>query len=1075
MKKRVGYLALASLALTLFFLVPGSVLLAQVGTEGSILGVVTDPSGAVIAGAEVTVTNLDTGLKKTATTNTGGNFEILALPRGPYSVAASFRGFKSWILEKTELNIGERKRMSPVLEVGEITDKITVEAQAELIQTEKGSVENLVEEKAIRELPLNGRSPIGLVGLVPGMRVVELNGSFLGMSKVQGVGQRDDQTEFQLDGVSSTDFVDKGAIAFPSIETIAEFSVQTSNFTAENGSAPLQVLTATRAGTNVFHGSAWEFIRNDALDARNTFANSKPKLRQNQFGAVFGGPIVQDRTHFFGSYEGTRTRRDRIFNSQTPALAMFQGDFSSLSSSIRDPLTGQPFPGNVIPADRISSASKFFFPYILKPNAPGNLFRGIAPNPTDTGNYSLRVDQQITANQRLFGRLVMIRNSVTSPGYSPDVARDTKTLHYNAALSYSWNLNPTTLLTASAGYIRSLNKYRNNVTGIENLTQQAGIQGFGISPFLPASVVGLPGVSFSGYTGFGSTGEDPGQHQLWSENAKVGMNLIRAAHSISFGYQYADGHGSIFSGECCSRGIFDFNSQYTGDGFADYLLGLLSSATRSLPTAAWGHANSPYSALYFQDFWKLSPNLTVNLGVRYDYWHQKAFVRGNGITFDRKRGKVVAGELKNGTVDLTSQPISRFLAEATKGLWISATEAGLPQGLFVARGILTPRLGIAWSPFASKDLVVRGGYGLFPSIYRDNITASAIVGPPFFTYEGPVWSASQFQRWETAFSNDRTEFIAPLAYAAEPDLPNVKSHQWNVSIQKSLPKDSALTVSYVGNRSLDLVTLSDFNAVAPGQYPDLQSALPYPVFGALGIYTNLGDSSYHALQTRLERRFSDGLSFQLSYAFSKHIGEAEGNVWDTPTPFAPKGYNRGRSSLDRTHLLTVNGVWEVPLGHRRKYLNTLHPVANGILGGWQFSSIYSFSSGMPLSFGVPGATLGNGTSTRPNLAGSNLKLSNPSAELWFNPSALAAPPLYTFGNSGKGILDGPGAQLLDTALSKNFYIRETKYLQFRWEMFNALNRVNLGNPVVSIGQSTTGQIFSAGAARSMQFALKFVF
>ena len=382
MKERVGYLALACLALALFFLVPGSVLLAQVGTEGSILGVVTDPSGAVIAGAEVTVTNLDTGLKKTATTNTGGNFEILALPRGPYSVAASFRGFKSWILEKTELNIGERKRVSPVLEVGEITDKVTVEAQAELVQTEKGSVETLVEEKAIRELPLNGRSPIGLVGLVPGMRAIDLgllNGSFLGMSKVQGFGQRDDQTEFQLDGVSSTDFVDKG-------DSISKHrnrrGIQCADQQFHCGK-----WQRTAAGANGHQG--WDqCVSRIGVGVYSQRRSRCTKYLCEQQAQAASKPVrsclwrahCEDRTHFFGSYEGTRTRRDRIFNAQTPALPMFQGDFSSLSSSIKDPLTGQPFPGNVIPADRISSASKFFFPYILKPNSPGNLFRGI-PQP----------------------------------------------------------------------------------------------------------------------------------------------------------------------------------------------------------------------------------------------------------------------------------------------------------------------------------------------------------------------------------------------------------------------------------------------------------------------------------------------------------------------------------------------------------------------------------------------------------------------------------------------------------------------------------------------------------------------
>ena len=1061
-------------ALTIFLLATNSVLRAQVGTEGAILGVATDPSGAVIAGAQVTVTNLDTGLKKTAVADSAGSFEILPLPRGPYSVSVSFQGFKTWTLERTQLTVGELKRVSPVLEVGEVTQTISVEGQAELIQTEKGSIETIVEEKAIRELPLNGRSPIGLVGLVPGMRQVWFADDKHRSYRVQGVGQRDDQTNFQLDGVSSVEGLQKSGIGFPSVETIAEFNVETSNFTAEHGSAPLQVLMATKAGTNAFHGSVWEFLRNDKLDARNTFATTKPKLRRNQFGFTVGGPIIKNKTFFFGSYEGTRIRQDKLYNAVTPAAEMFRGDFSSLSNPIMDPLTGQPFPGNIIPDDRITSASKFFFPYILKPNSPGNLFRAVAPQPDDLGIYSLRIDQQLTANQRIYGRLVVTRQHVVLPDYAPEVFMDREVLQHNDSLSYTWNVNPTTLLTASAGYIRSREFQTSNLVGKENLTLNAGIQGFQTEG--RAQAIGLPDVSFTGYTGFATPWGVPDFQKIWNENYKVNMNLIRGAHSISFGYEFQDGAQSIIIASCCSRGNFGFSGQYTGDGFADYLLGLTSSSLRNFPIEAFGAANAPYSGLYVQDFWKLGPKLTVNLGMRYDYWHERAFVRGTGSTFDLKLGKAVAGENEQRQVDLTAQPVSRFLAAATKDLWISATEAGLPTGLFVARGILTPRLGIAWRPLSSNDLVIRAGYGIFPSIYIDNANSSSIVGPPYWTYEAQGWSPSQLQRWETAWPTDPSSFVAPSVSAALPDLPNMKSHQWNFSIQKGLPGNSAITASYVGNKGVDLTTYIYYNAAPPGQHDNLQAARPYPAWGDLNLYDVFGYSDFHSLQVKWERRFADGLSYQFSYAFSKHTGEGEGGLWDPPTPYAPKGYDHGRSLLHRTHLLTVNGIWEVPVGRGKKHLNNLHTVANGILGGWQFSSIYNFSSGTPLNFDVPGATLGNGSNTRPNLSG-DLKVSNPSADLWFNPQALTTPPLYTFGNLGKGVFDGPGTHLWDTALSKNFYIRETKYLQFRWETFNAVNHVNLSDPVTTINlQGVTGKIFSTRTpARSMQFGLKFTF
>jgi hypothetical protein len=296
-----------------------------------------------------------------------------------------------------------------------------------------------------------------------------------------------------------------------------------------------------------------------------------------------------------------------------------------------------------------------------------------------------------------------------------------------------------------------------------------------------------------------------------------------------------------------------------------------------------------------------------------------------------------------------------------------------------------------------------------------------------------------------------------------------KSHQMNVSVQKSLPGDSAITASYVMNRTLDLFDTPQYNSVAPGLYSNLQAAKPYPIFGDVTLYGNNADSYYHSGQLKWEKRFSQGLAYTLSYAFSKHIDEKV-----APTPFAPEGYDRGRSEFDRTHIFAVNGIYELPFGKGRQYMNNAHPVVNAILGGWQLAGIYNFTSGQPLNFFAPGATLGNGTNSRANVSG-DPKLSNPTASQWFNPQAFSTPALYTFGNSGLGLIDGPGIHLLDSSLTKNFYVTESKYLQFRWEMFNMPNHVNLNNPVTTVGIATTGLITSAQPARSMQFGLKFVF
>ncbi len=1052
--------------------------LAQLGTQGAILGVVTDTTGAVVSGAEVTAANIDTGLKRSAVTDDGGLFDILALPIGQYSVTVSLRGFRTWRLERTQLTVGERKRLSPRLDVGEVSERVQVETGVELVQTERGAVESVVEQRQIRDLPLNGRNPIELVNLVPGVRFLG-RGAADRDSTVQGNGNRTDGTEFQVDGLVANTGLDERGAGIPNVDTIAEFKVETSNFGAENGRHALQVLMVTKSGSNEFHGTAWEFLRNERMDAFNTFAKTpgarKPKLSQNQFGFTLGGPIVKNKTHFFGSYEGTRIRRARLYNSVVPSAAQRNGDFSALlPRTIRDPLTNQPFPNNQIPANRFSTAARFFFPNLLTANSGPDRFRTTAPTTNDVNEFTIRVDHQISSKQRAYFRAIVIRDSGNTPDYSPDVVNLRKTPQHNLGANYNYTISPTTLLTVDIGTMQSVIQQDCVCVGGENLTQKAGIRGFPTEG--RGASVGLPNsVGIAGYTGFSTPFGVP--YRLWWTTAggKASVNMVRGAHTINAGYQFhhlttLGRHSSGFA-----RGAFTFNGQYTGDGFADYMLGLVQTTSRNYPLQTFGTKDAPYSAPYIQDYWKVTRSLTLNFGLRYDFWHEKDIVRGNGASFDRQRGKIVAGVDKNGKVDLGAQPVAPFLAAATAGLWVPATEVGAPHGLFAANGYLSPRLGFAWRVTDKNDFVVRGGYGIFASSFPANRSASAIIGPPYWTWETQVFAAGTVQPWETAWPDDPRSFIATSVIAPDIYLKTQKTHEMNISIQKSLPMQSALTLSYVANKSVDAITRDPFNEVAPGRYANLQNARPYPRLGSSELYVNRGKTWYNALQAKLERRFVNGLSTTFAYSFSKLL------LNDTATehtgilePFAPNGYNRGRSDLDRTHLLAWNAVYEIPFGRGRKMGASLHPVLNGILGGWQVNAIYLFQSGAPLTFNVPGATLGNGRNTRANLLGSP-KLSNPTTDRYFDVAALGTPAATLFGNSGLGLIDGPARHTLDTGLTKNFYVTERRFLQFRWEMFNAPNHVNYGNPNTALTQPTTGRILSAGGAREMQMGLKFIF
>ena len=1057
----------------LLLLAGGSQLFAQVSTQGSILGTVIDSSGAVVPGAQITVTNLDNGLTKKDVTNASGNFEILALPIGTYSVSIEAQGFKTWTLTKTEVTVGERSRISPTLEIGNVSEQVSVESSGGLLQTESSDVQTVVQMGQIRELPLSQRNPVSLVRLAPGMRYLGSGGPERG-STVQGMGTRDNQTEFQLDGLNSNAAMDEGGMAIPNVDTIAEFSVETNAFSAESGRDPVQVILVTKSGSNAFHGAAWEFLQNDALNARNAYALTVPKLRRNQYGAAVGGPIIHDKTFFFTSFQGTPIRSSTIYNSTVPSQAMLKGDFSALSKPIINPVTHQQFQGNIIPQDQFSSAAKYFFPYLLTPNSSDGRFRAVAPNADTTYEGLLRIDHQITPNQRIYGRWVVNNNDTNTPDYEPSVLQYNTTRQNSVGVNYTYAMKPTLLLTLSGGFLKSDNRFTSPNAGIENLTADAGIQG--IPTAGREAYVGLPNVNITGYTGFSTPWGVPGH--LWSSvrNGKASLNWIYGAHSFSFGYEYDDRSVYGNHGSHSPRGSFDFNGQYTGNGFADYLLGLTSGTRRNYPLYTFGLVHSPYSAGFAQDYWKIRPNLTLSLGVRYEYWHSKDLEHGNGSTFDPKIGKVIAGVNSDGQVDLTAQPVAPYLAAATEGLWVPANQVGVPSSLFKANGHLSPRLGLTWRPLASSDFVFRAGYGTYYNGFTGNRSASSIVGLPYWTWESLSFGPQTLQPWETAWPVDPQNFIQPsVGEAPAWNIDEARTQQWNISVQKGLWLNSALTLSYVGSHMSNQVVMQPFNEVAPGDYPDLQAAKPYPAFGQINVLENLATSNYNGLQVKWERRFAQGLSFMTSYAFSKNLSDNMPQYeTDLLTPFAPNGYNRGRSAWDRTHILTANAVYELPFGRGRAHMANVNRAVDLVLGGWQLSGIYSFTSGAPLSISAPGATLGNGWDTRASLMG-DPGISDPSAARWFNTAAFAAPAEYQWGNSGIGILDGPANHTMDLGLMKNFFFTESKYLQLRFEGYNALNHVNLNSPGTTLGTGNFGQVTSSGSARTVQIGLKFLF
>lgn len=1055
----------------------GLLLPAQIGTEGAFFGTVTDSSGSAVPGAEVAAQHLGTGLIKRATTSADGSFSILSLPIGRYTITVKANGFKTWEVGNAELTVGDRSRLAPVLTVGEITESVSVTANSELLQTEKTSSETVVQMNQIRELPLDTRNPLALVALVPGMRWTGTQSGGERATYVQGQGLRSNKTAFQLDGLVSNAPMDEGGTGMPNVDTIAEFSVETLNFSAENGRDPMQVKVATKSGTNEPHGTVWEYLQNDALNARNTFATKPARVRRNQFGAAVGGPVIRNRTFFFGSFEGTVVHNEQIWNTQAVTPAMKTGDFSAVGRTILDPLSKSAFPGNVIPTNRISGAASYFLPKLLEANSAGGLFKANTGTVNDTWEGTGRIDHQLTDAQRIYARYVAIRQPSTQLGYRPSAVTDDTVSQNNIGVNYTWTLSGNSVLTLLGGMLRTREQYTNADLGVNNDALSAGIQGFPTAG--REQWVGPPNLSFgSGYQGIYYSGWGaPGM--LWGSvyNGKADLRHFHGAHTMSAGFEYGDSHTYGDHGSCCVRGNYSFGNLYTNDGFADYLLGYTSGSSRNAPLAEFGTNRAPYTGFYVNDSWRIRPNFTLELGLRYDHWYGRHNMRQATSTWDPQLQKVVAAVQGDGNINTNAFLNTPNVAAATAGLWVTAREAGYSDNLLEGTGNWAPRLGAVYRPFQQRQIVLRAAYGLFYNSFTGNRSASSAANLPFWGVESLGFGLSQLQPLETVWSSDPNAFgIFGIGEAVDPRLKAARTHEWNMTVQTALPWKSALTLSYVGTKVDREVIFVPYNAPTVGPHANLQADRPNPLISSVQRMENYGRNWYNALQAKAERRFANGLSFTFSYSFARSMGEAS-NGSDEGTSilaYSPPWYNRGRTSFDYRHIEFATVVWELPVGYSRRYLASANRLADAMLGGWQFTFTQSGRSGTPLSIGGGYSNLGNGDGTRADIIG-NPSIANQSPNAWFNTAAFAQPGLYNWGSSPLGILEGPGAIQVNTALSKKFRIAERKDLQFRWEAFNAFNRVNYNSPNTNVASSQFGLITGAGSARYMQLSLRFLF
>jgi outer membrane receptor protein involved in Fe transport len=1136
MTSRRRFIVAALLALATCFVPPP--VFAQVDT-GAITGFVADPTGAVIPNAQVTATQANTGMKRVATTSSEGAYTLNALPPGLYTLEAEARGFSKYLLKNFgPLTVGQTLRANITLTVGALTEQVQVESKMAVVEVENANIGAVVNTARIDSLPLNARSPFLLLRVAASVNVTEsavLDVSGFNINAVSFNGSQAGSGAFVMDGGSLNVMQENEVPVMPNIDMVQEFRVNTNGQSAEygmNGGGVVNVVT--RNGTNDLHGTAYEYLRNNAFDA-NGWANNRlglPRnvLRQNQFGFSLGGPVEipkiyhgRNKTFFFANYEGVRIRTTQTQQTRVPTAPEIQGDFSQ--TYIIDPTTRRPrpvalydpnstvpnpagagfirtpFPGQVIPANRIDSVAAKEFSFVPRPNNPptdvtnANNYVSMSPAPNNIDQYMFRIDEQIGSKNRLFGRLLRTQKNSTSviATFSPDNPVD-PTMAYSNSDNKQFVLGDTHTFTPTL-----LNEFRFSITR-EYLQSFPGSYGRSV----PA-LIGLKG----GYTGvIGPTLTIADMTSLGGDNSKLALRLQTAGaisdtvtkifgrHNLKIGLDLRVSLDNNYQPGAVA-GSFSFQRDLTGDpqsptatglGIATFLLGDVSSGSLNYGIAkADGYR---YYAGFAQDDYKVSRRLTLNLGLRYEYIGAPSERFNRYSNFDPAKMNSLTG--LPGTIDYAGVGFGNTVYEAS-------------------RTNFAPRFGFAYDVTGNSRLVVRGAYGLF--FYQPGGTL--ILGPYMgfsttATYT-PANSQPAFQLGSgIPFINaplgtkggDAT-FLGSAATFQETNRRSPYVQQWNFGVQYALPWNSVIEASYAGNHGVHQPAQGyDFNELnpqylsqglalqnsVPNPFVSLgifsktitlaQSLKPYPAYSAVNVQSpGYGNSNYQSLLLRFEKQFSNGLSYLVSFTGAKMIGDMglRNSSWLSSGLDATCGNNakydrrscRSIEPLDVSRRLVASFVYELPFGHGKKYMT--RGIAAATIGGWQINGIYEAHTGTPLV--ITGAN--NNASDRPNYILS-AKISNPTAQQWFNPDAFASPALYTFGNAPRTLPDvrGPGLQSFDAGLVKGFHIWERMNLQFRADAFNAFNHTNLGLPSTNFLSSTFGQITTARPNRIVQLSLK---
>jgi len=1076
------------------------------GTSGTIAGTVTDAAGAVIPGVRVVMTNEGTGFTRTAVTNALGQYVAYAMPPGRYRIEVEHTGFQRLVRTNIELTAADAITVDLRLTIGDVQQTIEVTEAAPLLQSQTATVSTLVSNQQMLEMPLQTRTFTALLLLGPGATTGSsgnLNTSpyaMRGNVNISVNGSSAQNNSYFIDGMVNRNLWLSTLIMVPTVDSIQEMRVLTSNYSAEYGIAAGAItIVQTKSGTNRLRGSVYEFLRNDKLDANSFFNNRagarRPVFRRNEFGGTLGGPILRDRTFYFADYQGIRIRQPQPSVATIPTLAhrnmVRTGDFSGLGAQVFDPFNlvdgpnntrlRAPFAGNRIPASRLDPAARNVFALLPNPTSDAAT-RNLVFNPTRqqrTDQFDARIDQNVGSADRFFFKYSFDDTNLIVPGSVPvapgagvpigdylsadGVATGTRTplRNQSGTFNYVKVFSPTFINETRLGVVR-WNQNINPLNNEFNTADAVGIPGININD----KSGGLPGLTIAGFQNLGDTSTFPETSQMTSFQYENVSMWTKSNHTLKTGAIFVRHRFNGFSA-FPTRGTFDFNGQFTrqigasgaATSLADYALGALASWNRNILVGTFGMRFFNFGA-FVDDTWRVNNRLTWNVGLRWDVQAPPYEVYDRWSNFNIDTARLVIAQTGGAGRRLRNFDLNNF----------------------------APRTGLTYT--LNQKTVFRSGFGMsyveagqgggqlyknLPFFFSQVLQTDQNAAPPRLLSQGlpaPVMPDRNNIQQLSGGSPNAWDF----------NLQSTKVMQWSAGIQREIMENTLLDVSYVGTRTNALISNINLNQSFPG--PGAQGPRrPYfainPDLVNLTYRTNYGAAKYHSLQVRVERRYAGGLTASLAYTWAKYMSNAShinGGGNGPPQDARCTACEWGPMPEDRRHIAVVNHHWELPFGRNRKFLKS-GPAAL-LFGNWNLSGIWSASSGERFTPALAAAVSNSagGGGDRPNrLADGNLPAGQRTIDRWFDLAAFAPGAPFTFGNAGRGILIGPGMFSVNLNIMREFLFGESYRLQFRTEMYNAFNRANFGNPNAAIGNPTAGQINSTAEPRTMQLALKLYF